>query len=88
MKPTGNRLLVRQIVEEVIVEEPKEGEVVKPKVHSATTVYAKVVAIGGEVKEVKSEDTVAFSPYGYDEVKVGDETLIVISEDLILGIVD
>ncbi len=86
MQPIKNRILVRQIVEEIVVEEVKEGEIAKPPVASNGTIVAEVLGVGPLVEEVKKGNRVAFSPYGYDEIVVDGEKLMVIGEDLILGI--
>jgi co-chaperonin GroES (HSP10) len=88
MQPTNNRVLVRQNVEVVVEEQVVEGEVQKPKVATNNTVYATVLSCGPSTKEVKVGNKVAFSPYGYDEVLVDGEVLIVISEEMILGVIN
>ena len=83
MKPTTNRLLVKvQIVE---VPKTKEGDVPSP-IRANVTLTADVVKVGPEVKTIKVKDVVHFSPYGFDEVFVGDDKFVIISEDLILAV--
>ena len=79
MKPTTDKLLVRVHP----LPEVKEGEE-KPKGNQ--TMIADVLAVGPEAKQVKVGDVVGFSPYGFDEVMIKDEKLVVVSEMMILGI--
>lgn len=79
MKPTTDKLLVRVHP----LPEVKEGEE-KPKGNQ--TMIADVLAVGPETKQVKAGDVVGFSPYGFDEVVIKDEKLVVVSEMMILGI--
>jgi co-chaperonin GroES (HSP10) len=76
MKPTFNRLLVRV---EVVV--PKEGETVKGN----SVMTAEVLASGPDTKFIKKGNKVMFSPYGFDEVFIDGEKLVVIDENLILA---
>lgn len=79
MKPTRGRLLVR--VEKK--KKPKKGK----ELEAATSVMiAEVLRVGPDVKEIKVKDRVCFAPYGIDEVTVDDEKLLVISEELVLGV--
>lgn len=72
MKPTMNRVLV--VVEEKDAKVPTQ------------IINAEVVEIGPEVKRIKVKDRVCFSPFGYDEVMVDGKKMVVISEDMILGV--
>jgi len=74
MKPTINRLLVQPIKSE---EDVKTGNQV---------MTALVLDVGPDVKAIKPQDIVVFSPYGFDEVMVGKEKMIIIDETLILAI--
>lgn len=77
MQPTKNRVLVRVYKEKV-----KKGQ--EPSGSSVMRAY--VLKVGPEVKGVKVKDQVVFAPYGVDEVIIDDEKLLVVTEDLILGI--
>lgn len=83
MKPTTNRLLVR--VEKIEAPAVKEGEAPSP-VRVNMVMTAKVLKAGPEAKGIKVDDTVHFSPYGFDEVYLDGEKLVIISEDLILAV--
>ena len=79
MQPTQNRLLVR--VEEVPV--PEGATPVKAN----TMMKAEVLLAGPSVQntDIRKGAKVAFSPYGFDEVFIDGEKLVIISEDLILA---
>ncbi len=91
--PLGDRVLVRQIDEldvkknsgifipdSIKKEKPEEGEVIAV----GTGKY-----IDGELMPltVKVGDTVLFSKYGYDEIKVDDVDYIILKEENILAII-
>lgn len=77
MKPTKNRLLVRVEKEEV-----KEGET--PKGNAVLT--AEVLKVGPDALSEFLGKRVVFSPFGFDEVEVDGETLVIISDDMILAV--
>ncbi len=98
MKPTASRLLVRVLPE--AVPEPKKEEntakntgndkkeaipVILPTVKGNTVITANVVDVGPLVREVSRGDKVIFSPYGFDEVQMGGEKLVIIDETMILA---
>ena len=72
MKPTMNRVLV--VVEEKDAKVPTQ------------IINAEVVNVGPEVRRIKAGDRVCFSPYGYDEVMVDGKKMVVVNEDMILGV--
>lgn len=92
--PLGDRVLLRPIEEEV---EKNFGKVKFVLAESAKekSDRGKVVAVGeGKIDNgkrvpltVKVGDTVIFSKYGYDEVKLGEEELYLVKEDNILAII-
>lgn len=69
-------------------EETKKGEaipVVLPTVKGNTVLTAEVLDVGPKVSEISKGDTVIFSPYGFDEVQINGEKLVIINEDMILA---
>lgn len=52
----------------------------------AEPMIGEVLKIGPDVKGIEEKDIVTFSPYGFDEIMVKDEKLVVISDTLILAI--
>ena len=92
LKPLGDKLLVRPLEAEQITkagivlpdsakEKPQEGVVIG--VGSGKIVDGKVMPL-----EVKVGDTVIYSKYGGDEIKVDGEELKIISESDVLAIVN
>jgi chaperonin GroES len=93
--PLGDRVLLRPERE---TEEKKIGNIRIVLPESASKEKSdrgKVIAVGeGKYEDgklvaprVKVGDTVMFSKYGYDEIKVGDEELYLVKEDNILAVI-
>ncbi|MBU6431093.1 MAG: co-chaperone GroES [Patescibacteria group bacterium] len=61
-------------------EKPEQGKVVA--VGEGKYIDGKLIPIN-----VKVGDTVVFSKYGYDEIKVNDEEFLIVKEDNILAII-
>ena len=95
LKPLGDRV--------VIEPSGKEGEkkltsgiIIPETVDKEKPAQGTVIAVGpGKFEEgtrvpvqVKVGDTVLFSKYGYDEVKVNDQEYYILSESSILAIVN
>ena len=92
--PLGDRVLLK-------VSEDKNGPKTASGIYIPDTVdkekpeQGKVIAAGeGKYVDgklipinVKIGDTVIFSKYGYDEIKVGEEEFLIIKEDNILAII-
>lgn len=95
LTPLGDRIVVKPsekegekklasgiiIPETVDKEKPAQGEVVAvgPGKHEDGKLLPMQVQVG---------DTVIFSKYGYDEVKLGGEAYYILSESSILGIIN
>ena len=94
LKPLGDRV--------VVLPSGKEGEkklasgiIIPETVDKEKPAQGTVVAVGpgkyddGELvpMQVKVGDTVLFSKYGYDEVKIEEQEYYILSESNILGIV-
>lgn len=86
---------MKVIPEQTIVPAPVESKkddkkpeaipVVLPSVKGNTVLTAEVLKTGPEVKEITVGSTVIFSPYGFDEVQINGEKLVIIQEDMILA---
>lgn len=50
--------------------------------------YAKVISVGREATDVKKDDVVLISKYAGSEVKVNGESMVLVKEEEILGILD
>lgn len=92
IKPLGERVLVKQlnsgeklssgiVIPDTAKEKPQEGKVMA--VGSGKIVDGKRVA-----SEVKKGDTVLFSKYGGDEIKINGEELKILNESDILAIIE
>jgi chaperonin GroES len=86
IKPLGDKVLIQT----------KAGLIIPDTVSKEKPEQGKVVAIGeGRLTDegmlvpmrVKVGDTVLFSRYGFEEVKVGDQEYLIVSESSILAII-
>jgi len=93
IRPLGDRIVVRRLEEETktaggiyipdsAAEKPSEGEVVAVG-NGRTANNGELIAM-----EVKAGDKVIFGKYSGNEVKVGDETLLIMREEDILAVVE
>jgi len=91
-RPLHDRVLIKRIEEEV-----SSGGIVIPDSAKEKPSKGKVVAVGkgkpspkGDRRPlyVKEGDVVLFGKYSGTEVKVGDEELIVMREEDILGVIE
>ncbi|OGN03832.1 MAG: co-chaperone GroES [Candidatus Yanofskybacteria bacterium RIFCSPHIGHO2_01_FULL_43_42] len=96
IKPLSGHVLI-----EPIREEKRKGGIILPEtVEKERSEKGKVVAVGegrwvssptGEGKrvpmEVKKGDTVIFTKYGPNEIKVGDKEYLIAKEDDILAVI-
>lgn len=95
IRPLGDRVLVKP--HEAEDEKSPGGIIIPDTAQKEKPERGKVIAVGpgkrGDDNElipvsVKVGDTVVFSKYGYDEVKIDDEDYYIISESNILGIIE
>jgi len=93
IKPLGDRVLVQPIEEK----EVKKGGIIIPDTAKEKPQEGKIIALGtGKVDEngkkiafeVKKGDRVLIPKYGGTEVKIEDETYLLIKEEDILGIIE
>lgn len=93
IRPLHDRVLVKRLEEE----DKTKGGIIIPDSAKEKPIMGKVVAIGkGKVREdgtvapldVKKGDKVLFSKYGGTDVTVGDEEVLILREDDILGVVE
>jgi chaperonin GroES len=91
-KPMGDRVLVQPVEEGETV----KGGIIIPDSAKEKPSEGKVVALGTGKKddagkvlpfEVKAGDKVLYSKYGGTEVKVDDESYLIMREDDILGVI-
>lgn len=92
--PLGDRVLLK-ISEDKNASKTASGIFIPDTVDKEKPEQGKVVAVGegkyidGKLipLNVKIDDKVVFSKYGYDEIKVGEEEFLIIKEDNILAII-
>jgi chaperonin GroES len=93
MRPLYDRVLVRRIDGE----EKSKGGIIIPDSAKEKPLRGEIVAVGkgkmledGSYREVgvKEGNTVLFAKYAETEVKIGDETLLLLREDDLLGVID
>lgn len=83
LKPLKERVFA-EFVEEA---EKSAGGIIIPDAAKEKPQRAKVLAVGGEVKEVKVGDTILFEKYSGSKLKSSDKEYLVIKEEDILGVV-
>ena len=88
VKPLGDRVLIKRLE----AEEKTKGGIILAGAAKEQPQMAEVIAAGpgtDEVKmEVKAGDKAIFSKYAGTEIKVDEETLIIMSQKDILAIVE
>jgi chaperonin GroES len=94
VRPLGDKILVKRSE----AQEKTEAGIFLPDTAKDQPKEGKVVAVGNGIlnKEtgeympftVKKGDRVIFSSYAGTEVKIGDEEMLILSEDDVLGIIE
>lgn len=84
MRPLFDRLLVRRAE---VKDETPEGIII-PDMAKTAPQEGEVVSVGPGCKYVKDSDKVFFSQYCGTDITVGEETLIILSEQDILCVQD
>lgn len=85
IKPLDDRVLVEQLEEE-----EKVGSIIIPDTAKEKPRMAKVIAVGTdeELQEhVKAGDTILYSKYSGDEIKIDDKEYLIVQRGDILAIV-
>jgi chaperonin GroES len=94
VQPLGDRVVVKP--EEALDERSPSGIIIPDTARKEKPERGTVVAVGegkrndrGDVlsMRIKTGDTVVFSKYGYDEVKIDDQDYYIVSEGNILAII-
>ena len=83
VKPLGDRVLVQPIEEQ----EVKKGGIIIPDTAKEKPQEGKVVALGTGKVDDNGKKVVLISKYGGTEIKIDDETYLIMREDDILGII-
>jgi chaperonin GroES len=95
LKPLGDKVVVRRLEDE---EQKTSGGIYIPDTAKEKPTRGEVVAAGpGKMKkdgsgrapmQVKAGDRILFGKYSGTEVKLGNETLLMMDEDDILGVLE
>ncbi len=83
LKPLGDKL----VIERLEAVEKTAGGIFIPDTAKEKPEQGKVVAVGKDVKEVKTGDQVLFAKYGPTEVKVNGKEYLLIKEEEILAVI-
>lgn len=92
--PLGSRVLIKPFTKEELEKKTNFGIILPESNSKEKSEQGKVIAVGpGEFHDgervpvsVNVGDVVAFSKYGYDDIKVGEEEFYLIKEENILAI--
>ncbi|MGB9599049.1 MAG: co-chaperone GroES [Myxococcota bacterium] len=93
IRPLHDRVLVKRLSEE----EKTKGGIIIPDTAKEKPIQGKVVAVGNGKKtddgkllplDVKEGDTILFSKYAGNEIKIDGEEYLIMQESEILGIVE
>jgi len=86
VQPLDDRVLVEQIEEEV----EKVGSIIIPDTAKEKPRMAKVIAVGTDEdlqEHIKEGDTIIYSKYSGDEIKIDDKEYLIVQRGDILAIV-
>ncbi len=94
IKPLGDRVLVQRSTD--AVEKTASGIYIPDTVKKEKPERGTVIAVGEGRREdgkiipptVSVGDSVVFSKYGYDDIKIDDEEYLIIKEENILAIIN
>jgi chaperonin GroES len=93
LRPLHDRILIKRVESE----KTSKGGIIIPENAKEKPLEGEVIAVGtgrvledGSVRalQVKTGDRVLFSKYSETEVKIGDETMLLLREDDLLGIIE
>ena len=82
-QPLGDRVLVERVEEET----KTASGIIIPDNAKEKPSKGKVVAVSNEVKKIKIDDTVVFTKYSGNELKLNGKEYLVMNIDDILGII-
>lgn len=83
LQPLADRI----VMEQLDAEEKTASGIVLPDSAKEKPKMAKVLAVGKDVNEVKSGDTVLYKSYGPDDVKVDGKDYLIAKEEDLLAVV-
>lgn len=82
---------LQPLADRIVLEQVESGEktssgIILPDSAKEKPEQAKVVAVGPDVKELKTGDMVLYTKYGPNEVKVDGQEYLVVKEEDVLAI--
>lgn len=83
VKPLFDRVLIKQLESE----QKTASGIIIPDTAQEKTQLGKVIAVGGDAKVVKKDDTILFGKYSGTEVKFDSQEYLILKEEEVLGIV-
>jgi chaperonin GroES len=92
VKPLNDRIIVKRVEEE----EKSKGGIIIPDTAKEKPQQGKVIAVGpgrrsdGKVNpvDVKEGDTILFAKYSGTEIRVGNDDVLILREDDVLGVIE
>ena len=85
LRPLHDRVLIKRVESETTT----KGGIIIPENAKEKPLEGEVVAVGtGRILEVKAGDRVLFAKYAETEVKIGSDTMLLLREDDLLGIIE
>ncbi len=84
LKPLADKIVLEQLK----AEEKSAAGIILPSEAQEKPKQAKVLAVGADVKEIKSGDMVLYKSYGPDEVKIDGTEYLIAKEEDVLAIVE
>jgi chaperonin GroES len=92
VKPLNDRIIVKRVEEE----EKSKGGIIIPDTAKEKPQQGKVLAVGpgrrtdGKVNpvDVKEGDTILFAKYSGTEIRVGNDDVLILREDDVLGVIE
>ncbi len=83
LQPLADRIVAKSLEAET----KSPGGIIIPESAKEKPQMGKVLAVGKEVKEVKEGDTILYTKYGPNEVKLDGQELLLIKEEDVLAVV-
>jgi chaperonin GroES len=83
LQPLGDRIVAKPVEAET----KTASGILLPDQAKEKTQVAEVVAVGKDVKEVKTGDRIVHSEYGPNRFKQGSEELLIVKEEDVLAVV-
>lgn len=84
LKPLADRLVAKSLEAEATT---KSGLYI-PDTAQEKPQMGEVMAVGKEVKEVKTGDRILYTKYGPNEIKLEGEELLILKEEDVLAVVE